>query len=239
MPKARISDIDWYDNQYYKKPQVRAHQWYVFLLQEYILLAQRNSKILEVGCGESYALEYLYKNGIVSEKNVYGLDQSTAAIAYMKKKISGGKFIAGDIYQLPYKNNMFDVLFMMEVIEHVEDPIAALKEVYRVAKPGAYFFLSFPNFTVLPWKIARMISDRFRLPELINKQPIDNIYSIPEVVSFATLAGFTLQKMTGVTYLTAGMDKIESFHKYAITRHCNNFGLAKYSLHPLFMFRKE
>ena len=133
---------------------------------------------------------------------------------------------------------MFDKVCMMEVIEHVEDPTSALSELFRVTKKDGFLFLSFPNFSVFPWSVARWFADILHTPRLINKQPIDNIYTINQVVEMAQKAGFAYVSTTGVTYLTALLTPLESLGDYLITRTLNSLGLSARALHPLLRFKK-
>jgi len=52
--------------------------------------------------------------------------------------------IIGDIHHLPFEDNSQEAIICMAVLEHVEDPIQACKEVYRVLKPGGYCFMYLP-----------------------------------------------------------------------------------------------
>ena len=52
--------------------------------------------------------------------------------------------IVGDIHALPFDNNTIDAILCISVLEHVEDPRQAIKEMYRVLKPGGYCFVYVP-----------------------------------------------------------------------------------------------
>jgi SAM-dependent methyltransferase len=47
---------------------------------------------------------------------------------------------------LPFRDNSFDVIISLEVLEHVEHPAAVLREVFRILKPGGWFYLTCPNY---------------------------------------------------------------------------------------------
>lgn len=97
--------------------------------------------ILDVGCGEGFTLNRLKENGI--GKKLKGLEYSKNAIKLGRKIYPDIKIIQGSIYKLPYKNNSFDLVLCTEVLEHLEDPKKALKELARVSKK--YLLLSVPN----------------------------------------------------------------------------------------------
>jgi SAM-dependent methyltransferase len=52
--------------------------------------------------------------------------------------------IIGDIHNLPFGNNSQDAIICISVLEHVENPILACKELYRVLKPGGYCYVGVP-----------------------------------------------------------------------------------------------
>lgn len=52
--------------------------------------------------------------------------------------------IVGDIHALPFKDNTIDAILCISVLEHVLDPRQAIKEMYRVLKPGGYCFVYVP-----------------------------------------------------------------------------------------------
>lgn len=97
--------------------------------------------ILDVGAGEGFTLQRLKDNN-VGEK-LEGIEYMDDAILLAKKLHPQLTIKKGDIYKLPYKDNSFDVVICSEVLEHLEDPSAALEELKRVTKK--YLFLSVPN----------------------------------------------------------------------------------------------
>lgn len=52
--------------------------------------------------------------------------------------------IVGDIHNLPFENSSQDSIICIAVLEHVENPIKAFEEMYRVLKPGGYLFVYVP-----------------------------------------------------------------------------------------------
>jgi len=68
--------------------------------------------------------------------------------------------IRGDVYHLDLENDCLDMAIFMEVIEHLEEPERAIREIWRVLKPGGKLAVIFPNDAFL--KIARILLLRFR-----------------------------------------------------------------------------
>jgi len=103
--------------------------------------------ILDVGCGEGFTLERLQDAGI--GKKLEGVDYLDTAIQIGRKQFPQFTLRQGNIYALPYKDDSFDLLICSEVLEHLEHPDEALKELFRVTKK--YVVFSVPNE---PWFMA-------------------------------------------------------------------------------------
>jgi ubiquinone/menaquinone biosynthesis C-methylase UbiE len=97
--------------------------------------------VLDAGCGEGFSLDRLRKAGL--GKDLIGIDFSKKAIAIGQKLFPDLAIKEGDIYGLDFKDNSFDLVLCTEVLEHLEDPQRALKELIRVSKK--YLLLSVPN----------------------------------------------------------------------------------------------
>lgn len=102
------------------------------------------TSVLDVGCGEGFALNILKKNNLA--KTFVGLEQSQEAIDLGKKLHPFINFNQGDIYKMGYKKAQFDLVICTEVLEHLSQPKIALKKIVRVSK--RYCLLSVPNE---PW----------------------------------------------------------------------------------------
>lgn len=119
------------------------HWWWVGrkkiilnLLKKYI--KSKKNIILDAGCGTGAEINYLKKFG-----TVYGLDLSSTAVQFCKKR--GIKNIkTGDISNMPYKENYFDLVFLMDVLEHTSNNLAVLKEIHRVLKPDGILVMTIP-----------------------------------------------------------------------------------------------
>lgn len=99
------------------------------------------SSVLDVGCGEGFTLDRLSKNNIGTD--LVGIDFSPVAINLGRVLFPKYQLEVGDIYHLSFKNNSKDLVVCTEVLEHLEHPREALKELVRVSKK--YLLLSVPH----------------------------------------------------------------------------------------------
>lgn len=97
--------------------------------------------ILDAGCGEGFTMNKLKENGI--GKKIEGVEYSKDAIQLGKKLFPNLTFKEGSAYDMPYENNSFDLIVCTEVLEHLEDPKKAIRELLRVTKK--YLIISVPN----------------------------------------------------------------------------------------------
>ncbi len=133
---------DNYKKHTHRNPIQRLLLWNFFRnLANLISKQQAVDSILDVGCGEGFTLNRLREKGI--GKKLEGVEYSEAAIELGKKTYPEIKISQGSIYDLPYKDNSFDLVLCTEVLEHLEEPEKALRELVRVSKK--YLAISVPN----------------------------------------------------------------------------------------------
>ncbi|KAJ9365695.1 methyltransferase type 11 [Paecilomyces variotii] len=97
-------------------------------------------RVLDVGCGPGTISCDLAAN-YLPRGHVTGVDASVdcvekAAENAQQRGIENISFTTGDIFNLPFPDNTFDVVHEHQVLQHIYDPAAAIEEMRRVAKPG-------------------------------------------------------------------------------------------------------
>ena len=104
------------------------------------------SKILEGGCGLGYKTHALKKAGYL----VVGIDFAARTVETVKKIVPELDVRIGDVRKLDFPDNYFDGYWSLGVIEHFWDGYEDIfSEAWRVLRPGGFFFLSFPQMSIL------------------------------------------------------------------------------------------
>lgn len=106
----------------------------------------KEKNVLDVGAGDGLITSLLGAKGIEYELEGVLLAQE-----------KGVDVIQGDAYELPFEDNSFEAVTMIDVIEHLEDPLKALKEARRVAP---VLYINTP-----PKKDDGTLTDKFHVQE--------------------------------------------------------------------------
>jgi ubiquinone/menaquinone biosynthesis C-methylase UbiE len=93
--------------------------------------------VLDVGCGPGTITADIGRR--VAPGRVLGIDASAKVIEEARRDAAGGsnvEFSVGDLCALPIDDDTFDIVHAHQVLQHLPDPVAALREMKRVCKPG-------------------------------------------------------------------------------------------------------
>ncbi len=100
---------------------------------------------LDVGCNKGFLLSRAVEKGW----NIYGVEIVPELMVPFRKKYKqfDDHIFSERFYdvQKRFKDNMFDLITAIDVIEHVEDPIEDLGNIYRMLKPGSSFVIQTPD----------------------------------------------------------------------------------------------
>ena len=106
-------------------------------------------RLLDVGCGEGVVLRHLDRH--LHGVSVVGLDIDGTGLRVAQAQNSVS-LVQGSVYALPFASASFDLVLCCEVLEHVEQPDAALAELARVS--SSRVLLSVPNEPI--WRLSNM-----------------------------------------------------------------------------------
>ena len=101
-----------------------------------------SGKFLEIGCAGGAFLHAAREAGY----DVRGIEFSSVAAQLAREKF-GLDVVTGDVKDARFPENAFDVVFMGDVLEHLPDPVATCREVFRVMAPGGIFVIECPMQT--------------------------------------------------------------------------------------------
>lgn len=111
------------------------------LLRNLMTGLRSNPKILDIGCGTGETLSFLHKT--FPKASLWGIDKSSMAVKLSKGK--GHKNITqATALNLPFKNNTFDLVLFLDVLEHIKDHTKALREAKRVLRKGGKIIITAP-----------------------------------------------------------------------------------------------
>jgi len=151
--------------------------------------AKENVEIIEVGC------ETGISSLILSEKfNKTLLDLNPDALELAKKLFKEfnqkANFVEADMFQMPFDDEKFDIVFNAGVIEHFKkkEVIAALKEYKRILKKDGVMIIGFPNYRSIPYQSALLIST------FLGRWPFPKAYNYYDLKREIKTAGLILEK---------------------------------------------
>lgn len=104
-------------------------------------------RVLDIGCASGWFLSELAKE--LPSFHCTGVDLYKDAIAFGKKKYPHIEFRVADAHALPMKNNSYDVVLCMNLLEHVVAPEGIVQEIKRVLKPNGIAIIGIDNETFL------------------------------------------------------------------------------------------
>ncbi len=111
------------------------------LLDAYV--PQRDGNVLDIGCGAGNMIHHLARYG-----RVQGVEVDARPVAMARAR--GYDVRQGDATRgIPFGDASFDLVTALDVIEHVDDDAAILREAYRVARPRGILAISTPAFQSL------------------------------------------------------------------------------------------
>jgi SAM-dependent methyltransferase len=163
---------------------IEEHFWWFVAMRritDTILARQlQNSRltILDAGCGTGFNLLHFEKAG----HSTFGLDFAPEAVSAVQRR-EFRNVVRASITNIPYSSNTFDLAYSFEVIDEVSDSDRAVRELFRILKPGGRLLLRLPAFEWLRSSHDTDIGTVHR-------------YTLAEMKEKLILAGFRIQRAT-------------------------------------------
>lgn len=147
---------------------LRSHTWRTAENSAAYLLPRLSPgmRLLDVGCGPATITADLAK--AVAPGRVIGIEPVEGILATARENaVSAGaprslSFEVADVYALPYDDASFDVVHAHQVLQHLSDPVAALREMRRVCRPGGLIAVRDADYGAMAWFPAVEGIDRWQ-----------------------------------------------------------------------------
>lgn len=137
----------------------------------------RPRRVLDIGCGTGMMINALRPFG-----DVFGIDPDEQAVAYSRAKVAHPSRVRqGSLPDDLPRDQRFAIVTLLDVLEHVEDDVEALRAVHAVLEPDGILFVTVPAFMAL-WSGHDEINRHKRR------------YTMRELTAKLTRTGFTLRK---------------------------------------------
>ena len=123
-------------------------------------------RVLDAGCGTGRNLVELAPRSA----SIHGVDSAQEAVEFCRRRGLDG-VLRAELDALPFADGAFDLLMATDVVEHIDDDAAALRELRRVAAPDARLLLTVPAYQWL-WSEhddAHQHRRRYTRPQLVGR----------------------------------------------------------------------
>lgn len=214
--------IDLYEDMYKTED---THWWHKskrrFVEQCITTYAQKKKiTILDVGCGTGKNMERLSNYG-----EVWGVDLSEEALSFCKKR-NLIRVKKGEAEKLPFKKGAFDVVCVLDVLEHVDDKLA-VREIRRVLKNSGFIVVTVPAFSWLWSKWDEALHHKRR-------------YTKKRLKEILVQEGFVIQRNTYIhSFLVLPSLIIRKLKQFQQKTYTSDFQINNAFMNKLLLFMSE
>jgi SAM-dependent methyltransferase len=154
--------------------------------------------VLDVGCGDGFLLG----RAAAVCRRVVGIEPERSGAVLAREKLAG--LAACDVLlasgsALPFSSGSFDVVVMAEVIEHLEDPGATLREVARVLRPNGRIIVTTPRRLPNHWWDRENHVTEYTSEEL--RDLLAGHFAVVDVTHFISLRWWAVRKRLGKVFM--------------------------------------
>ncbi len=201
--KARANDLElyereaagWWDEGARAFRSLRAIKRHHLGILDRLLAAAPAQRVVDLGCGGGLLAVPLGR-----ARRVVGIDRSAASLASAagaaRRERATSRFVHADLLRAPLRDGCADLVLLSDVIEHVEDPRAALREAARLLAPGGLLFVNTINRNAWARFLAVTLAEGVGLVPRGTHDP--RLFVAPEeLCAWADEAGLALVRLEG------------------------------------------
>jgi ubiquinone/menaquinone biosynthesis C-methylase UbiE len=193
---------------------LRSHRWRTAENSAGYLLPHLapGQRLLDVGCGPGTITADLAE--LVAPGRVVGLDREEAPLAAARAEaaargLGNAAYAVGDVYALDLPDHSFDVVHAHQVLQHLTDPVAALREMARVTRPGGTIAVRDADYEAMTWHPSNAGLDRWLdLYRQVARSNMAEPDAGRRLKSWALAAGLTDLTATTSTWCFASADEL-------------------------------
>jgi SAM-dependent methyltransferase len=113
----------------------------------------KSFSLLEIGTGSGFLIAFLESE--FPKAKLTGLEYNKRLVLLTRKKVKNAKIVQGNAEKFEFKNETFDLIVSLQVIEHLHRPELMLFAVKKHLKPGGFFIITTPNSGCISAKIMK------------------------------------------------------------------------------------
>ena len=172
------------------------------------LLPDKGNLLLEIGAGAGRNTPRYsgFQRVVLLDYSLTQLQQAQEHLGSCENYI----YVAGDVYRLPFINNLFDGSTMIRTLHHIQDPMTALSQVQRVLMPESPFILEYANKknlkAILRYTLGKQDWNPFTL-EPVEFVDLNYDFHPRSIRNWLSETGFRLEKQLTVSHFRINLLK--------------------------------
>lgn len=178
-----------------------AHKACINFLKDHV---EDKFRVLDVACGTGIFLKKIDKQ--CKGLELFGIDNSEEMISIANQYPDAINFMVASADKIPFENNSFDLITIIDAFYYFQDKEAVLKECFRLLKPNQYLFLFYMGADILPKFILSYIQFTSRL----------FVYDLEKYSKFPKIK--LLKKMIDTASLKLVVSKTRLMHRFIILK---------------------
>jgi 2-polyprenyl-3-methyl-5-hydroxy-6-metoxy-1,4-benzoquinol methylase len=140
----------------------------------------KDGRLIDIGCAWGGYLWEMNRLGW----EVHGIEINATAVAFAREKLGLVNVLGGTLDDLKYPDGFFDVVHMSMVLEHLPDPLQALKKINGILKEGGQLILSVPDFSGVEARLFKEKCYTLQVPQHLSHFTPDTLSRLLKQTGF-------------------------------------------------------